>query len=134
MIDPTESQKEEFFATDQSSPVVFINCHRYYPEAKYSDDFNDDRYPKNVSGREAYHRYFKEVSSKDTKVIIPLLLGTIFLLLFLVFRSFIGVILPTAVIILSIISTFGVAGYIGVQYNSIISAVPSPTVISESLK
>ena len=64
MIDPTESQMQAFLETDQASPVIFVNCHRYFPEARYSHDFNDDRYPTNVSGREAYHRYLKEVSSR----------------------------------------------------------------------
>ena len=64
MIDPSESQAQVFFATDQTSPVIFVNCHRYYAQARYPDDFADDRYPTNVSGREAYHRYFSEVSSK----------------------------------------------------------------------
>lgn len=64
MIDPNESQLQDFLASDQASPVVFINCHRYYSEAKYPDDYRDDRYPVNVSGRDAYHRYFKEVSSR----------------------------------------------------------------------
>jgi uncharacterized protein (DUF1330 family) len=54
---------QAFQATDQTSPVVFINCHRYYAEARYPDDYNDDRYPVTVSGRDAFHRYFKEVSS-----------------------------------------------------------------------
>lgn len=64
MTDPTEIQMQAFLATNQASPVIFVNCHRYFSEARYSDEFNDERYPTNVSGREAYHRYLKEVSSK----------------------------------------------------------------------
>ena len=64
MIDPTESQMQAFLATDQTSPVIFVNCHRYFSQARYPGDFNDERYPTNVSGREAYHRYLKEVSSR----------------------------------------------------------------------
>ncbi len=64
MIDPTESQVRAFLATDQASPVIFINCHRYYSEARYPDSFSDDRYPAKVPGHEAYHRYLKEVSSR----------------------------------------------------------------------
>ena len=64
MIDPSESQSKAFFATDQTSPVIFLNCHRYFSQARYPDDFVVDRYPTNVCGREAYHRYFSEVSSK----------------------------------------------------------------------
>ncbi len=64
MIDPTDSQMQAFLATDQSSPAIFVNCHRYFSEARYPSDFDDDRYPTNVSGREAYHRYLKEVASR----------------------------------------------------------------------
>jgi len=64
MIDPSDSQMQAFLATDQASPVIFVNCHRYFSEARYSADFNDERYPTNVSGRDAYHRYLKEVSSR----------------------------------------------------------------------
>ncbi len=64
MIDPSESQMQTFLATDQTSPVIFVNCHLYYTKARYPADFSDDRYPTNVSGREAYRRYLKEVSSK----------------------------------------------------------------------
>jgi uncharacterized protein (DUF1330 family) len=64
MIDPSESQAQAFFASDQNSPVIFLNCHRYFPRARYPDDFNDHRYPINVSGHEAYHRYFSEVSGR----------------------------------------------------------------------
>jgi len=64
MIDPTGSQRQAFFATDQTEPVIFVNCHRYYPKARYPSDFSDDRFPTNVTGREAYHRYLKEVASK----------------------------------------------------------------------
>jgi uncharacterized protein (DUF1330 family) len=64
MIVPSESQTQAFFATDQSSPVMFVNYHRYFSRARYPGDFSDERYPTNVSGREAYHRYLKEVSSR----------------------------------------------------------------------
>jgi uncharacterized protein (DUF1330 family) len=64
MTDPSESQMQAFMATDQASPVIFVNCHRYFSEARYAGDFSDERYPTNVSGREAYHRYLKEVASR----------------------------------------------------------------------
>ena len=63
-MEPTESQMRVFLATDQTSPVVFVNCHRYFTEARYPADFSDERYPVNVSGCEAYHRYLEEVASK----------------------------------------------------------------------
>lgn len=64
MIDPTDAQMQAFLDTDQTSPVIFVNCHRYYDEARYPGDYSDDRYPVNVSGCDAYHRYMKEVASR----------------------------------------------------------------------
>jgi uncharacterized protein (DUF1330 family) len=55
---------QAFMATDQASPVIFVNCHLYFSQARYPDDFSDEHFPTNVSGREAYHRYLKEVSSR----------------------------------------------------------------------
>lgn len=64
MIDPNDAQIQAFMATDQASPVIFVNLHRYYAEARYPDGYSDDRYPVNVSGQEAYSRYRNEVVSR----------------------------------------------------------------------
>ncbi len=64
MMDPSTSQLQAFLATDQSSQVMFLNLHRYYDTARYAADFSDERYPLNVSGQVAYHRYLKEVSNR----------------------------------------------------------------------
>lgn len=77
-----------------------------------------------ISGNAMVMQSYKEVSNEDTMLMLPLLLGTIIILLFAVFRTPIGVLLPLSVIALSILSTFGFAGYIGVKYNSIVGAIP----------
>lgn len=64
MIDPNDAQVQAFMATDQASPVIFVNLHRYYAEARYPDDYSDDRYPVDVSGQEAYTRYREQVVSR----------------------------------------------------------------------
>jgi uncharacterized protein (DUF1330 family) len=64
MINPTDTQMQVFLETDQSSSVIFMNCHRYYSRAKYPGDYDDPRYPTDVSGSEAYHRYLEEVASR----------------------------------------------------------------------
>ena len=64
MINPTEDQLEAYFASEQNRPVVFVNCHRYYPQARYPDDFDDGQWPTDVSGHEAYHRYLEQVESR----------------------------------------------------------------------
>lgn len=64
MIDPNDTQVQAFMATDQAAPVIFVNLHRYYAQARYPDDYNDDRYPVSVSGQEAYSRYREQVVSR----------------------------------------------------------------------
>jgi uncharacterized protein (DUF1330 family) len=64
MIDPTAAQAQAFSTRPQDRPVAFINCHRYYDKARYPDGFDDPAYPVDVTGREAYHRYLKEVASR----------------------------------------------------------------------
>jgi len=64
MIDPTSNQMQVFATKPQDRPVMFVNCHRYYANARYPDDFDDPAYPVDVTGREAYHRYLKEAASR----------------------------------------------------------------------
>ncbi len=63
MINPTESQLATYFATDQTRPVIFINCHRYHTQAQYPRDFDESSWSTRVTGHEAYHRYLRQVES-----------------------------------------------------------------------
>lgn len=84
----------------------------------------DGKHQVYISGNAMVMQSFKEVSSKDIKVMVPLLLATIIVLLFFVFRTKLGVLLPFMVIGFSILTTFGIGGYLGVKYNSIVGAIP----------
>ena len=58
-INPDATRVQRFLALDASEPVVFVNLHRYRERAQYPEGYAglDPR----VSGREAYHRYVREV-------------------------------------------------------------------------
>lgn len=61
-INPGAEQVARFLALDASEPVVFVNLHRYRPRAAYPADYAGP--DANVSGREAYHRYLREVETR----------------------------------------------------------------------
>ncbi|MFN3231911.1 MAG: DUF1330 domain-containing protein [Alphaproteobacteria bacterium] len=63
-IDPTAEQAEQLMALDQSQPVIFINCHRYFDRARYGDDYDDPALQPDVDGKTAYHRYLSRVESR----------------------------------------------------------------------
>lgn len=64
MIDPSKSQMQAYMKTDQASPVIFLNCHRYHSTARYPANYQDDRYPVEVAGCEACQRDLEEFSSR----------------------------------------------------------------------
>jgi len=63
-INPSSEQVEAFLAQDQSAPVTFLNLHRYYERARYPDDGDVPASERDVSGREAYHRYLGRVAAE----------------------------------------------------------------------
>ncbi len=67
---------------------------------------------------------FREISKTDNFRTIPIMFLLIFIILILTFRSFIGVMAPLFISGLTIVSTFGVLGHIGFQFNSILAAIP----------
>jgi uncharacterized protein (DUF1330 family) len=60
-INPGAEQVETFFAGDMAAPVTFLNLHRYYERARYPEDCDVPAAERNVTGREAYHRYLTAV-------------------------------------------------------------------------
>jgi predicted RND superfamily exporter protein len=67
---------------------------------------------------------FREISSRDSKTIIPLMAFVIFLTLLFFLRSFMQASIIILVAILTVISTFGILGLCDITYNNIISAMP----------
>ncbi len=77
-----------------------------------------------LAGNAMVNNAFKEVSSHDLKLIIPVLSLVIMILLIYTFKNMVGIFLPLIVIATSNIVTFGAAGYLGIQYSNITSAIP----------
>ncbi|MAE69321.1 MAG: hypothetical protein CME06_02505 [Gemmatimonadetes bacterium] len=76
------------------------------------------------AGSPAISHSFKEAMEVDILRLLPLTIGLTVLFLLLFFRSAPGVLLPFAVITLSITATMAAAGWLGISINNITSAVP----------
>jgi len=63
-INPSSAKVATFLAGDQTAPVTFLNLHRYHERARYPVDCSVPVNDRDVSGREAYHRYLREVASR----------------------------------------------------------------------
>ena len=61
-INPDAARVRRFLALDASEPVVFVNLHRYRERAQYPEGYAG--LDPHVSGREAYHRYVREVERR----------------------------------------------------------------------
>jgi len=67
---------------------------------------------------------FREISARDSKIIIPLMALLIFLTLIFFLRSSFQASIIISVAILTVMSTFGLLGLMNITYNNIISAMP----------
>lgn len=68
--------------------------------------------------------YFREISSHDSKTIIPFMALLIFLGLYLLFRSITQTLLALCICLTTVATTFGLQGILGLTYNNLISSVP----------
>ena len=55
-VRPTADQRKAFFGTPEDGPFVMLNLLKFKPKAEYADGSDAD-----ISGFEAYQRYFREV-------------------------------------------------------------------------
>lgn len=67
---------------------------------------------------------FAEVSAEDSKIMVPMVIFLIIFFLWFFFKRVWGVLLPFIVIIITLISTFGIAGFTGIIFNNVIFMVP----------
>ena len=67
----------------------------------------------------------KKTSDRDLIVVFPIVFVVLVSILFYFFRSVLAVALPFALVALSISTTFGVQGWMGLTFSSIISALPA---------
>lgn len=67
---------------------------------------------------------FRKISNSDNIKTIPLMTFLIIILLAIYFRSFAGVTLPLFISFITIGTSFGVLGHLGLIFNSILAAIP----------
>ncbi len=67
---------------------------------------------------------FREVAKDDNETIMPFLFGIIMLILGWLFRNVFAVVLPLVLCGASIGITFGLMGWTGIVYNSMLAAIP----------
>ncbi len=67
---------------------------------------------------------FRKVGQHDVTILTPISLLIIGIILFCVLRTFAGVLVPLFTVALVILSSFGLAGIMGVKFNNMTSAIP----------
>ena len=75
-------------------------------------------------GEAAVNDAFREVSWSDSERIIPLMFALIIIYMLFTFRSVLATLLPLTLIGSSILVTFGLCFYLGMDYNQILSILP----------
>ncbi|MCJ8347492.1 MMPL family transporter, partial [bacterium] len=78
-----------------------------------------------ITGGAAVNDAFRESTQEDLSKILPMLLAAVTFILLCIFRNLSGIILPFLVIIFSLLSSLGFAGYMGVKLNNLTSFLPS---------
>lgn len=92
---------------------------------KLQDDFKDSGVEIYLSGEATMNNTFREISNLDAKKILPLLFLAIVLFLYLIFRSWTAVILPLAIIVMTVTSSLGLGFWLGFKFNSILGILPA---------
>ena len=62
-VNPSGDQAKEYMQAGTEQPVMYLNLLRYHEVARYPADYAQPALPPNVSGREAFHRYLKEIET-----------------------------------------------------------------------
>ena len=78
-----------------------------------------------ISGAPAITASLVRVSQKDAMVLIPLAVVSVVLLLFMLFRSFTGVLIPTIVIVFTFLPTLSMQFILGYSLNNFTVNIPS---------
>ncbi len=78
-----------------------------------------------VVGEAAVNDAFRSVANSDAAILMPILFALIIIYLLLTFRSFIAMLLPFGVTLISLVMTFGTCFYIGFSFDSILSILPA---------
>ncbi|MCP4150064.1 MAG: MMPL family transporter, partial [bacterium] len=77
-----------------------------------------------LTGSGALSDAFREASQHDLATLVPILLGVIVLFLLMLLRRFSALVLSFAVVICTMLITFGFAGLAGIKFNSVLVTLP----------
>lgn len=89
---------------------------------KYKDTGDHKFY---INGSTAINNTFKEVSESDLSTMIPIVMLLIIIFLILMFKNITGILVPFAIIISTLISTFAFSALIGIKFNNMITIIPN---------
>lgn len=78
-----------------------------------------------IVGEAAVNDAFRSVALEDASIFLPSLFILIIIYLLLTFRSFVAMLFPFGVTVISLVTTFGFAFYMGFTYNNIMSILPA---------
>lgn len=91
-------------------------------KAKLPKDSDHEFY---INGSLDVNNTFREASEHDVITIFPIVFVLILIFLVITFKRALGVILPIVIILITTLSTFGLAGYLGIKFNNMIAMVPT---------
>jgi len=75
-------------------------------------------------GAASYNDAYREVSENDIKIMIPVDLVLMVFFLFFIFRRFEAIVIPTGLVAVSILMTFGTSGLLHYKYDNLSAAIP----------
>jgi uncharacterized protein len=78
-----------------------------------------------MTGEAAINNAFREISSEDSQLILPLLFLVIFVSLALIFRSLLGILLPVGLTVMTVTATLGLGFHFGLKFSSILNILPA---------
>ncbi|MDX1694507.1 MAG: MMPL family transporter, partial [Ketobacteraceae bacterium] len=81
-------------------------------------------YETHIAGVAPFNFAFEEVAQQDSIKLLPIMVGVIFLFIGLMLRSFASTIITLLVVILGVLITMGITGYIGIELNNVNTVVP----------
>ncbi|MBG08567.1 MAG: hypothetical protein CME68_07400 [Halobacteriovoraceae bacterium] len=93
---------------------------------KLLEKFEKDKdYSFYITGSGAIGNTFSEVAQSDLRKMLPFLFFSLILFLLFIFKRVSGVLLPFLVIFASIMTTFGVSGFLGLKLNNLTTMIPN---------
>lgn len=87
--------------------------------------YQSDNIHISLSGITFINESLQRASNRDMGVVFPIVFLLLVIILYIFFRNIAGIALPFVIILLTIAATFGFEGYLGIEFNNILSAVPA---------